>query len=184
MITKLDKIAIPVDLINEVKSKDPDRIVKHVDGASHAINVKELGASGWPVENFVHYDNDRCTINEYAQEWYKTVIPDEFFKKHNLELPKNAIVLRVDPGTFSVPHCDRFKHALKDNPDLELDDIVRLWIPMEDSKFGDVFFVGEQVLHSWSAGEVYTFDNYTIHSAANAGLHTRYTLIMYTVKSK
>ena len=104
MITKLDKITIPVDLINEVKSKDPDRVVKHVDGTSHSINVKELGAKGWPVENFVHYDNDRCTIKEYCSDWYKTVVPDNFFQENKLELPKNAIVLRVDPGTFSVPH--------------------------------------------------------------------------------
>ena len=101
-----------------------------------------------------------------------------------LEKPKNAIVLRVDPGTFSVPHCDRFKHALRNSPELTLDDIVRLWIPLEDSEFGDAFFVGDSVLHKWRAGEVYTFDNYTIHSAANAGLHTRYTLIVYTNKTK
>lgn len=184
MIKKLDKITIPSNLIDEVKSRDPDRVVKHVDGASHAINVRELGAAGWPVENFSHYNNDRCTIKEYCSEWYKTVVPEDFFDTYNLELPKNAIVLRVDPGTFSVPHCDRFKHALKNNPELELDDIVRLWIPLEDSQFGDVFFVGDQVLHSWNAGEIYTFDNYTIHSAANAGLHTRYTLIVYTNKKK
>ena len=52
------------------------------------------------------------------------------------------------------------------------------------SQFGDVFFVGDQVLHNWSAGEIHTFDNYKIHSAANAGLHTRYTLIVYTNKKK
>jgi hypothetical protein len=184
MIEKIGQITVPLNLLSEVKSREPDRIIRHVDGASHAINVEELGAAGWPVENFHNYNNDRCLTQEYQNDWYKTVVPQDFLDSHNYENPKNAIVLRVDPGSFSTPHCDRFKHALRNNPGLELDDIVRLWIPLEDSQFGDVFFVGEQVLHSWSAGEIYTFDNYTIHSAANAGLHTRYTLVVYTTKKR
>jgi hypothetical protein len=184
LIKKLGRIDIPQNILDDVKNREPDRLVKHVDGKTHAINVKELGEAGWNVDNFKHYDNDRCTIKEYCLDWYKDIVSDNFLHSYNLEKPKNAIVLRVDPGTFSVPHCDRFKHALRDNPDLKLDDIVRLWIPLEDSEFGDAFFVGEKVLHKWRAGQVYTFDNYTIHSAANAGLHTRYTLIVYTNKTK
>ena len=60
---------------------------------------------------------------------------------------------------------------------------MRLWIPLEDSTFGQVLFVGDQVLSSYKAGEVYTFDNYTLHSAANAGLDIRYTLLVYTTKN-
>jgi len=169
-------------VLDDVKNRDPDRIVRHLDGKSHAINVVELSKSGWNVDNFKHYDNDRCSIKEYAKDWYRDIVTDKFLSEHNLNKPKNAIVLRVDPGTFSVPHCDRFKHALRENPELKLDDIVRLWIPLEATCFGDAFFVGDQVLTSWKAGEVYTFDNYTIHSAANAGLDTRYTLIVYTTR--
>ena len=184
MIDYLSQIDIPQTILDDVKNREPDRLVKHIDGATHAINVKELGEAGWNVDNFKHYDNDQCLIKEYCLDWYKDLVTDDLLTQHSLEKPKNAIVLRVDPGTFSVPHCDRFKHALRNSPELTLDDIVRLWIPLEDSEFGDAFFVGDSVLHKWRAGEVYTFDNYTIHSAANAGLHTRYTLIVYTNKTK
>ena len=180
MIKLLGQITIPQKLLDDVKNREPDRIVKHVDGKSHAQNVVDL-ANDWPVENYAHYDNDHCLIREYCKEWYKDVIPDVFLQEHGIAKPDNVIVLRVDPATFSVPHVDKFNHALRMNPNFNIDEVVRLWIPLEDSTFGQALFVGEQVLTKYSAGDVYSFDN-LIHSAANAGLHTRYTMIVYTKK--
>jgi hypothetical protein len=114
--------------------------------------------------------------------WYLDVVPQEFLDNYGLSKPKNAIVLRVDPGTFSVPHYDKFRHALREHPELKIDNIVRLWIPIEDSTFGQALFVEDEVIYRYSAGDVYTFDNYDFHSAANAGLDTRYTLVVYTNK--
>jgi bifunctional DNA-binding transcriptional regulator/antitoxin component of YhaV-PrlF toxin-antitoxin module len=180
MIKLLGQITIPQKLLDDVKNREPDRIVKHVDGKSHAQNVVDL-ANDWPVENYAHYDNDHCLIREYCKEWYKDVIPDVFLQEHGIAKPDNVIVLRVDPATFSVPHVDKFNHALRMNPNFNIDEVVRLWIPLEDNTFGQALFVGEQVLTKYSAGDVYSFDN-LIHSAANAGLHTRYTMIVYTKK--
>ena len=180
MITLLGNINIPQKLLDDVKGRDPDRVVKHVDGKTHAQNVVDL-ANELPVENYAHYDNDHCLIREYCKDWYKNIIPDEFIQEHGIDKPDNVIVLRVDPATFSVPHVDKFNHALRNNPNFNVDEVVRLWIPLEDSTFGQALFVGEQVLTKYSAGDVYSFDN-LIHSAANAGLHTRYTMIVYTKK--
>jgi hypothetical protein len=43
-------------------------------------------------------------------------------------------------------------------------------------------FVGDQVLHKYKAGEVYTFPHDEFHSAANAGLDPRYTFVVYINK--
>jgi len=184
MIQYLGKIDIPQRLLDDVKSREPDRVIVHVEGASHQQNLRDLDPKKYNIDNYKHYNNDRCLTQEYSQPWYKDVFPDEFLKKHNLDKPKNAIVLRVEPGTFSVPHCDKFRHALREHPELEFDDIVRLWIPIEDSTFGQALFVEDEVIHRYSAGDVYTFSNYDFHSAANAGLDTRYTLVVYTNRLK
>lgn len=180
MITFLGQINIPKELLDDIKGREPDRVVKHVDGKSHAQNVEAM-ADTWPVQNYQNYDNDRCLIKEYCKDWYKDIIPDSFLQDNSIAKPDNVIVLKVDPATFSVPHVDKFNHALRMNPDFNVDEVVRLWIPLEDSTFGQALFVGEQVLTKYSAGDVYSFEN-LIHSAANAGLHTRYTMIAYTKK--
>ena len=182
MITLLGKIDIPDTLLEDVKTREPDRVVSHVSGKSHKQNLEELDKNKFNIENYKHYDNDRCLIKEYCKSWYKDIVPTDLLEQHNLNSPKNAIVLKVEPGTFSVPHQDKFNHALRDNPEIEFDDIVRLWIPLENSTFGQALFVENEVLHKYKAGEVYNFGNYDFHSAANAGLDTRYTLIVYTTK--
>ena len=182
MIQYLGKIDIPQRLLDDVKSREPDRIARHVDGSSHQLNLKEMDRSKYNVESYKYYENS--TIQEYCQSWYLNVVPQEFLDNHGLDKPKNAIVLRVDPGAVSVPHYDRFSHALREYPGLKIDDIVRLWIPLENSTFGQVLFVESEVIHRYSAGDVYTFSNYDFHSAANAGLDTRYTLVVYTNKLK
>ena len=83
MIKLLGQITIPQKLLDDVKNREPDRIVKHVDGKSHAQNVVDL-ANDWPVENYAHYDNDHCLIREYCKEWYKDVIPDVFLQEHGI----------------------------------------------------------------------------------------------------
>ena len=180
MIKLLGNINIPQELLDDVKNREPDRISKHVDGKSHAQNVIDL-ANEWPVENYAHYDNDHGLNREYCKEWYKDIIPDELLQEHGIAKPDNAVVLRVDPATFSVPHVDKFIHSLRMIPNFKAEDVVRLWVPLEDSMFGQALFVGDEVLTKYSAGDVYSFDN-IMHSAANAGLHTRYTMVVYTKK--
>lgn len=184
MIHFLGKIDIPAHLLDDVKTREPDRVASHVAGASHQINLEQLDPVKYNLENYKHYNNDRCTVQEYCQPWYCDVIPDEFLERHQYNRPMNAIVLRVEPGTFSVPHVDRFRHALREHPDLDIDDIARLWIPLEDSTFGQALFVENSVLTHYRAGSVYWFSNQAFHSAANAGLDTRYTLVVYTTKRR
>jgi hypothetical protein len=185
MIQCLGKIDIPQSLIDDVKNREPDRIACQLDSGSHLQNLQELDPSLYNLSGYNYYHRESVLLKEYTNDWYLEIMPSNFLNQHQLANPKNAVVLRVDPGSFTRPHLDTFKNSLlKKHSDLKIDDIVRLWIPLEDSTFGQALFVGEQMLYKYSAGEVYTFDNYSFHSAANAGLDIRYTLLVYTTKIK
>jgi hypothetical protein len=184
MIKYLGKINIPAYVLKDVKSEKPDRVSYQLESQSHKANLKDLDSSIYNLDGYDFYTNEATIQKEYTKKSYLDLVPITFLEYHSLSKPSNVIVLRVDPGSFTRPHVDTFKNSLlKNNKDLVFDDIVRLWIPLEDSTFGQVLFVGDQVLSSYKAGEVYTFDNYTLHSAANAGLDIRYTLLVYTTKN-
>lgn len=185
MIQYLGKIDIPQRLLEDVKNREPDHVSYQLESNSHQQNLQNLDPNVYNLDGFKYYNNQSTKTLEYSKSWYLDILDDDFLKKHNLDKPKNAIVLRVDPGSFTRPHVDTFKNSLlKNYQNLKFDDIVRLWIPLENSTFGQAFFVGDEVITSYSAGDVYTFDNYSLHSAANAGLDIRYTLLIYTTKIK
>ena len=184
MIKYLGKINIPAYVLEDVKNREPDRVSYSLESQSHKANLEDLDSSIYNLDGYDFYTNEATILKEYTKKSYLDLVPITFLEHHSLNNPSNAVVLRVDPGSLTRPHVDTFKNALlKNNKDLVFDDIVRLWIPLEDSTFGQVLFVGDQVLSSYKTGEVYTFDNYTLHSAANAGLDIRYTLLVYTTKN-
>ena len=183
MIQYLGKITIPQDMVADVKNRDPDRVAYQLESDSHKSNLIELDSTKYNIDGYSFYAKDSTVLKEYFNEAYLDIVPTSFLLEHKLARPKNALILRVDPGTFTRPHKDTFKNSLlKKYKDLVFDDIIRLWIPLEDSTFGQAFFVGNEVISKYHAGDVYTFDNYAMHSAANAGLDIRYTLLVYTSK--
>jgi hypothetical protein len=184
MISFLGKIQLPQSLLEDVQNREPDRTASYLAGSSFQKTLEGLEQYPvkFPVENYSYYDFDHCLIHEYCQDWYKDLIPESFLKEHNFEKPKNALVLRVLPGCLTVPHLDWYPNLVKNNPGLTVKTIHRLWIPLEDSVFGQALFVGDQVLHKYKAGEVYTFPHDEFHSAANAGLDPRYTFVVYINK--
>jgi hypothetical protein len=89
-------------------------------------------------------------------------------------------IQKQSPGHFTVPHYDLYHSVNTYNP-LE---IARFWIPMEDAKFGHALFVNNTALTEFKAGEIYDWDIEDLHSAVNAGVDPRYTLLLYLKKSK
>lgn len=82
------------------------------------------------------------------------------------------------PGCFTVPHYDLY-HSVKTHT---REQIVRLWIPLEDAKFGHALFVDNTVLSDFKAGEIYDWDIEDLHAAVNVGFDPRYTLLLYFSK--
>ena len=154
MIKYLGKINIPAYVLKDVKSEKPDRVSYQLESQSHKANLKDLDSSIYNLDGYDFYTNEATIQKEYTKKSYLDLVPITFLEYHSLSKPSNVIVLRVDPGSFTRPHVDTFKNSLlKNNKDLVFDDIVRLWIPLEDSTFGQVLFVGDQVLSSYKAGD-------------------------------
>jgi hypothetical protein len=180
MIQLLGKIQIPESLIDYLKTAKPTRSVSQINSKSFSQQLSHLGPEV-NVENYKFYTDANTGILEYQAEWFKDIIPEEFLQLHNLSRPINAVVLKVQPGHFTAPHKDQFNGTVYAyQPDVDFDSIVRMWIPVEDCKFGQALFVESEVLYNYRAGEVYTFGNYDFHSAANAGLDHRYSLLIYS----
>ena len=82
------------------------------------------------------------------------------------------------PGRFTVPHYDLYQSVKPHTRE----QIVRLWIPLEDAKFGHALFVDNTVLSDFKEGEIYDWDVDDLHAAVNVGFDPRYTLLLYLRK--
>ena len=184
MIKLLGQINIPERLVEYLKTAQPTRIASQLEGASFKEQIKMLAQErNVDVENYRFYTEENTGTIEYREDWFKTIVPDDFLQQHGIGSVINAVVLRVNPGQFQAPHIDRYKTSVySHNADVEFDSIVRLWIPVEDCKMGHALFCENEVLYNFKSGEVYTFGNYDLHSGTNAGLDVRYTLLIYTKK--
>jgi hypothetical protein len=181
MIKLLGQIEIPEQLVNYLKTAQPTRIASQLASASfkeqRVMLAREHKAN---VDNYKFYTEENTGTIEYREDWFKSIVPNEFLQQHGLSSLVNATVLQVNPGHFTAPHIDRYKTSVySHDANIEFDSIVRLWIPVEDRKMGQALFCEDEVLYNFKAGEVYTFGNYDLHSGANAGLDVRYTLLAY-----
>lgn len=184
MIKLLGQINIPERLVEYLKTAQPSKIASQLAGSSFKEQIKILAQEGnVNVENYKFYTEENTGVIEYREDWFKTIIPDDFLQQHGISSVINAVVLKVNPGYFHAPHIDRYRTSVYPyDADVEFDSIVRLWIPVEDCKMGHALFCENEVLYNFKSGEVYTFGNYDLHSGTNAGLDVRYTLLIYTKK--
>jgi hypothetical protein len=184
MIKLLGQINIPERLVEYVKTTSPSKIASQLTSASFKEQIKILAQERTVnIENYKFYTEENTGVIEYREDWFKTIIPDNFLQQQGLVSIINAVVLKVNPGYFHAPHIDRYRTSVYPyDADVEFDSIVRLWIPVEDRKMGQALFVEDEVLYNFKAGEVYTFGNYDFHSGTNAGLDARYTLLIYAKK--
>lgn len=181
MISYLGNIQIPDSLIEEVYTTPPNRVKSQVNNPlffkDKYIEEPELR------KNYKFYDDHNTASISWQNDWYKEILSLEFLQKNNLGIPINAIVRKQDPGFFFAPHRDYYTNLVyTHDKDVDFNDIVRMWIPIEDGKFGHALFVENEVLYNWKKGDVYTFPPDALHSAANAGIEPRYSLLVYCKK--
>lgn len=173
-VIKLGNVVIPVDKVKEIINElepnskiDYPNDIKTLDTGRH--NAEELA-------NYLKYTPDKLENYKYSDPRLTNLFPDEFLTNKGFDTTvKRVFVLVQPPGSFVAPHYDQFSMSKIVNKP-----ISRLWVALEDSKFGQVMFVEQQTLSEFSSGDVFTFDNAALHSTANAGLHNRYTMIVYT----
>lgn len=184
-VTLLGKIDIPQKLRDDIYNTEPNRVKSHVNAESYFVN--KYVEDEVERENLrQRYDDHNCYSITWKREWYKDIVPQDFLDEHRISRPFNAMVRLQHPGSFFAPHKDMYtvvvygedgENQTKDSVPYE--DICRLWIPIEDGRFGEAFFVDSDVMYMWKSGEVYVFPPDVIHSSCNAGVRDRYTLLVY-----
>ena len=148
------------------------------------IILKKIGFPETEIDNWRKYKPD-ATMMSYSlfsdvfDKYIIKLLGDDFFQNNGCE--KEVLGCNVQcqmPGNFTVPHVDVY-HSVTKKTDATREGVMRLWIPLEDAKFGHVLFVGDTVLTDFKTGEIYDWDLEDMHAAANAGLAPRYTLLVY-----
>lgn len=175
MITKLGNIPDNFESIKSIIEQSKPCTV--TDSLPDLDFLMLHGHHSAEITNCANYTADRLTNFKYKNSKLNNCFPDWFLDQHGFDTRyKTVAVLVQPPGNFVAPHYDQYRSSGFNHLP-----VVRLWIALQDAKFGQVFCVGNEILSNFQAGDVYNFDN-IIHSSANAGLDTRYTMVVYTVK--
>lgn len=148
---------------------------------------RTLGMSVEQISSWLAYPEEVGEIcNHYSTDVFKRFIEKllgpEFYTQNNCE--PNIVMWRIQeqkPGRITIPHVDLYT-SVKKNHNIEKDQLLRLWIPLEDAKFGHLLLVGEETLDNFKSGEIYDWDN-EMHTGINAGFDPRYTLLVYLKKN-
>ena len=162
---------------------DFDLIIETLD-TIEATWRSEWGVDYWDTDRDtkelslkVQYSEESASYWQYVNPKIDKLIPQNIFDQYNLNRQNTEIkVFKYPPGSFTPPHVDRF-NSLKTRFNLEnTNDIVRVWIAMEDPKFGHALFFEHDVVHDVPRGTMITWDHSARHSACNAGLEDRYIM--------
>ena len=87
------------------------------------------------------------------------------------------------PGNMEGMHIDLYGSFLGRNKSLaDIEDkiytIKRVWIPLQDSVMGQLFFTPDNTLQSWKAGDMFEVPNKVFHGFANVSDKQRFTLLL------
>lgn len=173
MIELIGCIDIPQKLYDHVYNTEPNRYRNSLN-----VDAKEkTQKANLKLKEF--YGDHNCWSVSWTDNWYKDIVPQSILDKLDVGYPLSAVVRKQNPGNFVPPHRDTFKSLFfEQDPSAKPNDVLRMWIPLEDYQFGQVFFVEDQVFYNWKAGDVYVFPAYAYHSSANAGEHPRHVLLI------
>ena len=99
-----------------------------------------------------------------------------------------AKIYKTMPGNAEPPHIDFFPSFLghnDENGDPYTQEqisklgknIIRAWIPLQNSKLGHLLFTTNYALSSWQVGDVYELPSGLVHGFVNAGREERLVLV-------
>jgi len=171
-----------------------DKIISYLDTADwkHECSTEaEHKKSTRPVEEqiqslyYSEYNSSRFEVivkneNFFPDEWFSLIgAKKEYYQ---------AKIYKTLPGNAEPPHIDYFPSFIghtKEDGSLYTQkeilalgkNIIRAWIPLENSKLGHLLFSPEHVLHCWKLGDVWEFVPGKIHGFVNAGRDPRLVLV-------
>jgi hypothetical protein len=126
-------------------------------------------------ENALHATTIVKDKNFFNNDWFELIGADN-------SKPYQAKIFWTLPGNFEPPHIDYYPSFI--GRDLDPDtlktlaqSVIRVWIPLQDSEFGQMLYSEDEVLHKWKMGDAFSIPSGVSHGFANGGHHARYVLV-------
>jgi len=144
----------------------------------------EVTRPDFDIETLKHYNRNNSLRHEvYVRD--QNFFPDEWFSRIGAkkEGHSSKIFLTI-PGHFEPPHIDYYPSFMgnynSEGKPFTAEEIaelskkiIRVWIPLEDSKLGHVLYSDEYALSSWKQGDAFELPAGVIHGFANGGRENR-----------
>jgi hypothetical protein len=188
MIKKIGKLNLDfnklISYFDSIKCSSNTTYVSSLYSSTQKEKFFKKGYTDQQIKRWEDYNQESTMMgyvsgNELIKKYIEARIDSSVLAEQQLnrEIVKWNIQKQV-PGRFTVPHYDLYHSVKTHSPE----QIVRLWIPLEDAKFGHALFVDDAVLSDFKAGEIYNWDSEDLHAAVNSGFDPRYTLLLYLSK--
>jgi hypothetical protein len=176
------------DLVSYAKSVGYENFNKSCSAIEFHSNP-ERGESENVLQKYYNWHNNEIasipleTVSWWGEPW---------FNDTGLDINKKwtAKIYWTKPGTFEPPHIDFYPSFLggQHKPDGSLwtkEDIVeigekiqRLWVPLQSSKLGHLFYTEDYALSCWNKGDVYRIPAGMRHGFVNGGVEDRFLLVI------
>lgn len=182
-IEYLGKIKLPFDRII-MMTKHRDTVVDasyDTDRPSyHRNRTKTQLDMSMKIKKLYQNKKDAMYFYRYTNPKLIELIPASFWKRFKMSKQScRAQILEHHPGTFSIPHIDRYDSMIRNVPrQMSNRQVKRLWISLTKPKMGHALFVGDEVAYNLPQGTVLTFNKDILHSGCNVGHETRYVLTL------
>lgn len=106
-------------------------------------------------------------------------VPDDFLTlvQSNFDMESIAhSVQKMSPGMILPYHSDKYGYYRSQRPGVEIEDIKRVIVFLEDWKPGHISEIAGESHSNWKRGDWISWTGSTIHLAANLGFEDRYSL--------
>ena len=105
------------------------------------------------------------------------------YAKSNFEIFIMAIMKQM-PGQMFPPHTDSYGIFRFKNREIDVNQVVRYFVFLEDWHPGHYFEFDKKPVTEWRAGDMMMMNNKTLHCSANVGSKPKYTLIITGIPKK
>lgn len=155
----------------------------HIDlnafGLFHNDIHYELIHDGRTGFNFAVASHEEVYDLKSLQVAVSRTVPEDLLNLLDSKFDMDSIthsVQKMSPGMILPYHSDKYGYYRSQRPGLEIENIKRVIIFLEDWKAGHISEVSGESHSNWKRGDWISWSGSTPHLAANLGFEDRYSL--------
>lgn len=131
------------------------------------VQISHWNSCGHSLEKMT-IDVHQITYNDFFTQKVKSYFP-------NL-MHIGLSIHRLSPGNYLPIHQDKYGFYSKKHNVVDLNNIQRYIMFLEDSVPGHMLIIKEDCFIKWKSGDIKSWQGEEPHSAINLGMQDRYTL--------